>query len=82
MKSSTRRTLAVLAVLAAILGTPPAQAVTRQRSEPVFVARQSSNNLYAYTIEKNGELRAVSGSPFPAGGSPNSVAVVPSGRFA
>ncbi|MGA8440931.1 MAG: hypothetical protein WB762_06330 [Candidatus Sulfotelmatobacter sp.] len=40
-----------------------------------------SFNLYVYPIEKSGELLPVSDSPFSAGGSPNSVAVVPSGRF-
>jgi 6-phosphogluconolactonase len=81
MKSFTLKAFTVVVVLGTLV-TLSAQAVPRHRSELAFVANQSSNNLYVYTIEKNGELLPVSGSPISAGGSPNSVAVVPSGRFA
>ena len=48
-----------------------------------YVANSGSNNISAYTIKAtNGHTTAVSGSPFPAGTTPNSVAVDPSGRFA
>jgi len=57
------------------------QAQTRQRSELAFVANQTSDNLSAYTIKSTGALAAVSGPPFSAGGSPNSVTVVPWGGF-
>ncbi len=52
-----------------------------------YVANQGPNtgagNVSAYTINaSSGHLTAVSGSPFPAGQSPYSVAVDPAGKFA
>ena len=82
MKLLTHRTLSVGAVLVLILGALPGQAQTRSRAELALVANQSSNNVSAYQITSNGGLLAVPGSPFPAGSAPNSVTVVPSGRFA
>ena len=82
MKLFTHKTFLVAAVLGVILGTLPTHAATRHRAELAFVANQSSNNVSAYQIKPNGGLLAVPGSPFSAGGSPNSVTVVPSGRFA
>ena len=53
----------------------------RQRAELVYVANQSADDVSAYSIRPGGALLAIAGSPFAAGSSPNSVAVVPSGRF-
>ncbi|MBI3474381.1 MAG: beta-propeller fold lactonase family protein [Acidobacteria bacterium] len=61
---------------------PPGPLPKRHRDELVFVANQSANTVSAYQIKSNGGLLPVPGSPFPAGGAPNSIAVVPSGRFA
>jgi 6-phosphogluconolactonase len=83
VKSFAQSLLLVACVLGFILGTRPAQAqASRHRSELAFVANQATNDLSAYTVQSNGSLRAVTGSPFAAGGGPNSVAVVPSGLFA
>ncbi len=82
MKLFTHKTFLVAAVLGVILGTLPTHAATRRRAELAFVANQSSNNVSAYQIKPNGGLLAVPSSPFSAGGAPNSVTVVPSGRFA
>jgi 6-phosphogluconolactonase len=47
------------------------------------VANFNSNNVSGYTIDPSTwELTAIVGSPFPAGVSPHSVAVDPSGKFA
>src|SRR5579864_5315620 len=53
----------------------------RQRAELTFVANQSANTISAYSIKSAGGLSPLAGSPFKAGASPNSVAIVPSGRF-
>jgi 6-phosphogluconolactonase (cycloisomerase 2 family) len=46
------------------------------------VADFGSNLIFAYNIDsESGTLTAVSGSPFPAGNGPLSVAIDPSGRF-
>ena len=83
MKSVVHRSLSVACALAIVLGTLPAPAQSfKQSAEFVFVANQSSNNLSSYQMESNGALLQVSGSPFSAGSSPNSVTVVPSGVFA
>jgi 6-phosphogluconolactonase (cycloisomerase 2 family) len=84
LKSFADETFVAAVVLAVILAALPnqANAATRQRANLAFVANQSANNISAYTIEPNGRLVPVAGSPFSAGSSPNSVAVVPSGRFA
>ena len=81
MKSVTRWSLFVALVLGLTFATLPGQAQARHRSELAFVANQSSNNLSAYTLQSNGSLLAVTGSPFSAGGAPNSVTIVPSGLF-
>src|SRR5580700_9742600 len=83
VKFSSHAFVVVVALLAIILAALPdrASAATRQRATLAFVANQSADNISAYTIEPNGRLVAVAGSPFSAGSSPNSVAVVPSGRF-
>ena len=52
------------------------------RAQFVYVANLTSNNVSAYSIGPGGVLTPVPGSPFPAGPSPASVAVDPSGRFA
>jgi len=54
----------------------------RHRTEFIYVANQSDNTVSAYQIKTTGGLQSVPGSPFPAGGVPNSIAVVSSGRFA
>jgi 6-phosphogluconolactonase (cycloisomerase 2 family) len=70
------------AILIVTFSALSSQAQTRQRNELTLVANQSSNNLSVYQIRSNGALRPVPGSPFAAGGAPNSIAVVASGRFA
>jgi 6-phosphogluconolactonase (cycloisomerase 2 family) len=72
----------VAAVSFFILQGQSGHAQARHRAELAFVANQSSNDLSVYQIKPNGNLAAVSGSPFAAGGAPNSIAVTPSGRFA
>src|SRR3984893_11333721 len=53
------------------------------RAEFAYVANLNSNNVSGYTINPTtGALTAIAGSPFAAGGSPGSVAVDPSGKFA
>jgi Lactonase, 7-bladed beta-propeller len=47
-----------------------------------YVANFSSNNVSAYGIGSNGGLTPVSGSPFPAGVGPVSVAVNDTAKFA
>jgi 6-phosphogluconolactonase len=53
-----------------------------------YVANSGSNNISAYSIQEEadwgvaqGALRAISGSPFPAGAFPRSVAFSPDGKF-
>jgi 6-phosphogluconolactonase (cycloisomerase 2 family) len=83
VKSIKFASLVVASFLGIVVGTLASQAQSaRHRSEIAFVANQSSNNLSTYKIKSNGGLLGVSGSPFAAGGAPNSVSVVPSGRFA
>jgi 6-phosphogluconolactonase len=49
----------------------------------VYVANGGSNNISAYAVNAaSGALTAISGSPFPAGNVPYSIAVDPSGKFA
>ena len=48
----------------------------------VYVANDESDNVSAYTIGANGALTPVPGSPFAAGGVPDSVAVDPTAKFA
>ena len=82
MKNFVRHTLWATAVVVAMFNAPSAHGQkTRQRSELTFVANQSTNDLSGYSIKTNGALLALPNSPFAAGGSPNSVTVVPSGRF-
>jgi len=48
-----------------------------------YAANSGSNNVSAYTINSsNGKITALSGSPFGAGTTPNSVTVDPFGKFA
>ena len=62
-----------------IKGTAPVQFVPKF----VYVANQGSNNVSGYAISAStGALTAIPGSPFPAGASPQSVAIDPLGRFA
>jgi 6-phosphogluconolactonase (cycloisomerase 2 family) len=83
LKSLTHKSLLIILLLVIVLGTLLVQAQsTRHRSELAFVANQSSNNVSTYQIGTGGALLAVAGSPFSAGGAPNSVTVVPSGLFA
>jgi 6-phosphogluconolactonase (cycloisomerase 2 family) len=80
------KTIARIGLLVAaaffILHAQSGQAQARHRAELGFVANQSSNDLSVYQIKPSGNLAALPGSPFAAGGAPNSVAVTPSGRFA
>jgi 6-phosphogluconolactonase len=53
-----------------------------------YVVNSASNNVSAYAIQEEadwgvaqGALRAISGSPFPAGTSPRSIAIDPDGKF-
>src|SRR5580698_2137193 len=49
----------------------------------LYVANFGSNDVSAFTINTGtGALATVPGSPFPAGNSPDSIAVDPTGRFA
>jgi 6-phosphogluconolactonase (cycloisomerase 2 family) len=83
VKSIRFASLVVASFLGIVVGTLGSQAQSaRHRSEIAFVANQSSDNLSTYKIKSNGGLLGVAGSPFDAGGAPNSVSVVPSGRFA
>jgi 6-phosphogluconolactonase len=47
-----------------------------------YVANFSSNNVSAYGISSNGALTPVSGSPFPTGVGPVSVALNDTAKFA
>ena len=83
VSSFTRSLFLAASILLLSFGTLLMQAQSsRQRSELTFVANQSSNDVSVYGISINGGLLSVTGSPFAAGGSPNSVTVVPSGQFA
>jgi 6-phosphogluconolactonase (cycloisomerase 2 family) len=82
VKTIARIGLVVAASFLFMLHPQSGQAQARHRAELVFVANQSSNDLSVYQIKPNGNLAALPGSPFAAGGAPNSVAVTPSGRFA
>ena len=82
MKNIARVVLVVAASFLFILHAQSGQAQTRHRAELVFVANQSSNDLSVYQVKPNGNLVALTGSPFPAGSAAISVAVTPSGRFA
>jgi 6-phosphogluconolactonase len=83
MKSFSPGVRFVLCVLSLVSAVLPVQADSkRHRAELAFVANQSGNNVSAYQITTSGALVPVTGSPFPGGGSPNSVTVVPSGLFA
>ena len=56
---------------------------TTNKSRFVYVANGASNNISAYALDaSNGALTPISGSPFPAGNQPSSIAVDPAGRFA
>jgi 6-phosphogluconolactonase (cycloisomerase 2 family) len=48
----------------------------------VYVANANSADVSAYTIDADGSLAAVPGSPFAAGAGPSSVTVDPSGKLA
>lgn len=51
-------------------------------STVLYVARSgTSSGVGVYTIGVNGTLTPVAGSPFPAGGTPNAVAIAPSGAY-
>jgi 6-phosphogluconolactonase len=52
------------------------------RAEFAYVANAQSNNVSAYSIDANGALTPVPGSPFGAGRLPESVAVDRTGKFA
>ena len=48
----------------------------------VYVANRESDTLSAHAIDANtGVLKAVAGSPFPAGEAPRAISTHPSGRF-
>ena len=48
----------------------------------IFVANQTSNNVSVYSISaSDGTLTAISGSPFPTGARPVTLALTPSGQF-
>jgi len=42
----------------------------------LYVANQGSNNVSAFVVDSNGQLRAVAGSPFAVGGQPKGMAVL------
>jgi len=83
MKKFVRSTLWVTVVLATIFSARPthAQNKSNKLSQLTFVANQLSNDMSGYSVATNGALLPLSNSPFGAGQAPNSVAVVPSGRF-
>jgi 6-phosphogluconolactonase len=81
VKSYMQWSFLFASVLGLAFASLPGQAQARHRSELAFVANQSSNNLSAYALQSNGSLLPVTGSPFAAGGAPNSVTIVPSGLF-
>jgi 6-phosphogluconolactonase (cycloisomerase 2 family) len=63
---------------------PPPQSVTVSGNF-AYVANTGSKNISGYTINSNGALTEITGSPgspFPAGTNPYSVTVDPSGKFA
>jgi hypothetical protein len=63
-------------VLVLVIFTLAGQALANTTPEFAYVANASSNNVSAYTIDSTtGALTAVSGSPFPAGTNPFSVAI-------
>ena len=85
MKRSSHVTLSLALFFATLFHASAVSAQNalppRQRAELAFVADQSANTVSAYSIRQGGGLSPLAGSPFKAGASPNSVAVVPSGRF-
>ena len=48
----------------------------------VYVANSGSNNVSVYSIDSNGILSEIAGSPFAAGVGPTSIAIDPAGKFA
>ena len=49
----------------------------------VYVVNNGSNDVSAYRVDPaSGALAPIAGSPFPAGNTPDSIAVDPTGRFA
>jgi 6-phosphogluconolactonase len=51
-------------------------------SKFVYVTNQTSNNISAYSIGRDGTLTSIPGSPFAAGIEPVSVGVDPNNKFA
>jgi 6-phosphogluconolactonase len=77
---SVLRALFIALIIHISLVLPLLQAQSRHRHEFALVTNQASDTISVRTIKPNGTLgNAI--SPLPAGGSPNSIAVVPSGRF-
>jgi hypothetical protein len=64
-----------LAIVSALLAGP-------LRAEFLYVSNVNGNSISAYQILKNGALRPIAGSPFPAAGGPAAVAVDFCGQFA
>src|ERR1700678_2223122 len=54
---------------------------TPLRAEFAYVVNFSDNTVSAYSVDANGALTAVPGSPFSTGTQPTSVAVDPTGTF-
>src|SRR5690242_1573490 len=59
------------------------QAIGANAQTFAYVTNSGSNTISAFTIDAStGTLAPISGSPFPSGTQPLSVAIHPSGRFA
>ncbi len=62
-------------------GTNPVSVAVGANGKFLFVANKGSNNLTGFSINSDGTLSAMSGSPFTTGASPVDVNVDPSGSF-
>jgi 6-phosphogluconolactonase len=67
--------LSVVAIGMALLVVPSS------RAEVLYLANTDGNSIAAYSIDGNGALKQVTGSPFPSGIWPVSVKADPFGRF-
>jgi 6-phosphogluconolactonase (cycloisomerase 2 family) len=76
-----RRSLAsVVTLLIAALGIACGSS-TPKAGNPAYVTVRGTNQVFVFTLNGAGGLKAVSKSPFVTGTSPSAVAVHPSGKF-
>ena len=64
----------------------PLAAVPQEHPVPGFdgfayVTNVRSNNVFAFTLEPDGQLQSIEGAPFQAGDEPRSLVIHPTGRF-